>query len=184
MIEPIEWRDIPGFEGRYLVNSVGQVKSLQREVAIWDGKTRPVSERILRLQKTKNGYLSVKLRPKNSDTFKRFYIHRIVATAFLGPGPEGYEVNHKDENKENNAVSNLEWVPKSENLYYGTRNARCSAKGREKSKAVVSFRDGLVIKRYGSIHEAAIDGFSRYHVKQCCEGKETAHKGFSWAYAE
>lgn len=183
MIEPIEWRDIPGFEGRYQVNSTGQVKSLQRKEAIWGGKTRLITERILKPQKAKNGYLSIKLRTENSDSFRRFYIHRLVAVAFLGPGPEGYEVNHKDENKENNTVSNLEWVPKSVNLYYGTRNARCSVRGREKSKAIVSFRNGIAVKRYRSMHEAALEGFSRFHIKQCCEGKAAAHKGLTWAYA-
>ncbi len=180
----VEWRDIPGFEGRYQVSSCGQVKSLEREVRIRSGKTRPIAERILRPVKAGSGYLAVHLRPAGGPDFKRFYIHRLVATAFFGQGPEGYEVNHKDENKENNAVSNLEWVPKETNLSYGTRNVRCSARSRENSRRVAAIKDGAIVKEYASMHEASLEGFSRFHIKQCCEMKEATHKGYVWAYAE
>ena len=54
----------------------------------------------------------------------------------------------------------------------------------ERSKRIIAIKDGVVVKEYSSLHDAAKDGFSRYHIKQCCEGAAKAHKGYRWAYKE
>ena len=184
MVGLIEWRDIPGYEGRYQISSDGQVKSLYRRVVDRNGGTRTIRERILAPKKCGYGYLAGAMRPEGTKRFKNYYIHRLVAISFLGPAQSGFEVNHKDEDKENNDVSNLEWIPKKENLSYGTREKRCSVRGLERSKRIIAIKDGVVVKDYSSLHDAAKDGFSRYHIKQCCEGAAKAHKGYRWAYKE
>ena len=97
------WRDIEGFEGKYQVSNMGRVKSLTRKV--WN-YTKP--GRILKPGMKENGYLHVSLR--NGDkSEKHAHVHRLVANAFI-PNPNNLpEVNHKNLNKEDNRVENLEW---------------------------------------------------------------------------
>lgn len=103
------WKDIPGYEGVYQVSDKGRIKSLQRRV--WN-YTKP--EKILKPHHKPNGYRQVGLRKEGCEA-KHAYVHRIVAQAFL-PNPDGLpEVNHKDFNKGNNSVENLEWVSDQDN---------------------------------------------------------------------
>ncbi len=107
------WKDIDGLEGEYQVSSFGRVKSLSR----WIG-TSLHEDRILAQSKTKDGYLKVRLssKKKNIDWTRR--VHRLVAEAFI-PNPNGLEtVNHKDGDKENNRVDNLEWMDRKDQLFH------------------------------------------------------------------
>ena len=70
------------------------------------------SNKFLTHERTKNGYLRVEIQGKH------YLVHRLVAMAFLGIKSNGYEVNHKDQNPENNDIDNLEWVTCSENQYH------------------------------------------------------------------
>lgn len=104
------WRYIPGFEGRYSISSEGRVKSLPRFVRGGNGSVRFVRERILKQNKDKDGYLTVtlrKLKPKRSFLI---HIHRAVASAFLGPRPEGLVVDHIDNDRLNNSPYNLRYT--------------------------------------------------------------------------
>lgn len=106
MIE--EWKDIPGYEGRYQVSNFGQVRSLPREVC-GPLSCRMVKEAILTLERNYNGYVYILLRI--SGTKKKHYIHRVVAEVFLEkPYEDAIEVNHKDKVRSNNHYSNLEWM--------------------------------------------------------------------------
>lgn len=101
------WKDIEGFEGLYQVSDLGRVRSLG------------IRGRIRSLSLTKDGYPKVRLIHKGKDKTAR--VHRLVAEAFI-PNPEGKDtVNHIDGNKENNRVSNLEWVDRSEQMYHAYR---------------------------------------------------------------
>lgn len=104
------------YSGLYKVSNLGRIKSYVRSK---DGK-------IMSPKKEKGGYMQICLRSDgNKEIFK---VHRLVATAFL-PNPDNLpQVNHKDENKENNNVNNLEWCSASYNTNYGTRNERDRAK--------------------------------------------------------
>ena len=110
------WKDIVGYEGLYQISNLGNVKSLNYR--------RTGKERILNPGNNGCGYLFVIL--CNNGKRKHFKIHRLVANAFLENPDNKSDVNHKDEDKTNNNVDNLEWMTRQENNNYGTRNERSS----------------------------------------------------------
>ena len=117
------WKDIQGYEGIYQVSNLGRIKSLERIVTNnKHGGVRIVEEKILTPTDNGNGYKIIGLqKPKQR---KNFYIHRLVATAFI-PNPKNFGyVNHKDYNKSNNNVSNLEWCTQKENVNYSVERMR------------------------------------------------------------
>lgn len=104
-----EWKPIKGFEEMYLVSSLGKVKSLERKVG-----GRPIKEKLMKLHVHTNKYQVVWLRKPGHHV--KFYVHRIVAFHFFAK-PEGKDyVNHKDKNRMNNCVMNLEWCTHEENI--------------------------------------------------------------------
>ena len=114
------------FRGKYQVSNLGRVKSLDVIKTYLNNGTlcsRTFKGKILSTRVTHNGYLRVRLwnRPNSYD----FFVHRLVAYMFLEEkNISGKQINHKDENKENNNVENLEWVTPHENCVYGTRIER------------------------------------------------------------
>ena len=116
------WKDIKEYEGLYQISNFGRVKSLH-------GK-----EKFLKLHLKPDGYMQVVL-CKNYKTTSRL-VHRFVAEAFV-PNPNNLvQVNHKDENKTNNYVENLEWCTPSYNVNYGTRNKQCMNKRGTPTKCI------------------------------------------------
>lgn len=106
------WKEIEGYEGLYEVSNFGRVKSLKRDK---NGK-------LMSLQKDKDGYPVVGLYFKGN--LKLHKVHRLVAQTFLSNPDNLPQVNHKDEDKTNNMVDNLEWCTPGYNTNYGTRNIR------------------------------------------------------------
>ena len=160
------WRDIEGYEGLYQISNKGRVKSLK-----W-GK-----ERILRPGIDTSGYYFVIL--YNDNVSKPFNLHRLVALAFIPNLYNKPEVNHKDENKLNNCVENLEWMTAKENSNYGTRNERISRKILQYSK------DGEFIKEWQSAVEVKrVLAINNSNIIQCCRGNpnHTTAGGFVWKY--
>lgn len=103
------WRDIPNYEGKYQVSNTGRVRSLNY------GRTGKI--KVLKQGTKDNGYKVVVIY-KNGKR-KKYLVHRLVAQAFI-PNPNNYPIiNHKDENKTNNAVWNLEWCTYEYNVNYG-----------------------------------------------------------------
>lgn len=116
MIE--EWRPVIGYEGLYEVSSYGRVRSVDRYVKTCYGSYRLHKGKVLSPGIRPDGYLVVSLQ------YKMFRVHRIVAEAFL-PNPDNLpQVNHKDEDKSNNRVDNLEWCDSKYNNNYGTARIR------------------------------------------------------------
>lgn len=108
------YKDIEGYEGLYKVSNLGNVKSVGRYVLCKDGQHKPIYEKIISPGNNGAGYLFVYLWKDNKS--KRYYIHQLVAKTFI-ENPNNYtKVNHKDFNKANNTVDNLEWCTDSLNM--------------------------------------------------------------------
>lgn len=179
------WRTIK-FNPNYKVSNLGRVKGIRRRVNHWRGGTRLQEENILMLQKGL-AYLHVSLNSRK----KVYLIHRLVAEAFI-PNPENKpQVNHKDCDKHNNCVSNLEWVTRSENMLHAYKNGLVSlTRTREAclkhSKPVNQFTtDGQLIRKWESgadiVRELGVDSGS---ISRCCNGKVKSRYGFIWRFEE
>ena len=166
------YKDIKDLEGLYQVSNFGQILSLNYH--------RSGKPRLLKPDTIRNGYLKVLLYKDGKK--KKFLVHRLVAEAFI-PNPDNLPcVNHKDEDKTNNSVENLEWCSHEYNINYGTHNER-SAKTR--SKKVLQFTlDGELIREWPSISECGRNGFSIGNICECCNGERKSHKGYIWKYKE
>lgn len=110
-----EWRDIKNYEGYYQVSSLGEVRSLNRLIKTGTGYRTKRGQKI-------NGVISnrgyVNQRLWKDGKMKNILEHRLVANAFI-PNPNNLpEINHKDGNKLNNTVKNLEWVSRSQNIIH------------------------------------------------------------------
>ena len=164
-----EWLNIYGYP-EYQVSSYGMVKSVERKTSFKKGY-RIVRERILKQIINNNGYKQVIL--SRDGKLKHMLVHRLVAEAFL-PNPNNLqEVNHKDEDKTNNNVTNLEWCTREYNINYGTRNERSS-------KKVKCVETNIV---YQSITEIKIQlGFAQSHISDCCNGKQKSAYGYHWEW--
>ena len=108
------WKDIEGYEGLYQVSNLGRVKSLK--------VSKIKSERIRKSYQQSSGYISIVLCKNGKVTNHK--IHRLVANAFIDNPDNLPEINHKDEDKTNNCVDNLEWCDSSYNKNYGTRTEK------------------------------------------------------------
>lgn len=120
MTIPEKWKGIKedGFLGYYQVSNYGRVRSLDRKVCYSDGRVRYFKGKILKLKTDKDGYKYVIL--KNKGKSKTLKVHRLVGTYFI-PNPNNKPfINHLDEVKDNNVVTNLEWVTAKENSNYGS----------------------------------------------------------------
>lgn len=129
------WKDIPGYEGFYMVSNVGRVKTLNRQVLNERyGQqiliTRPEKILSLSISKKQKGYSVVTLHINKKG--KQFFVHRLVAEAFIGPRPEGLFVNHIDGDKLNNTPTNLEYVTVSENLLHAFKAGLNTSRKRTK----------------------------------------------------
>ena len=170
-----EWRDVVGYEGRYQVSSMGRVKSLERK----DRFGRTVKERILKSYINRYGYLLVALCAGGKQ--KTLNVHRLVCEAFL-PRAEGKDaINHKDEDKTNNNVWNLEWVSHKENCNFGTRNERIA---KALSKPVAQYtKDVAFIKAWASAAEVKRQlGFNHSNIIQVAKGNRKTACGYIWKY--
>ena len=175
MIEEI-FKDIKGYEGLYQVSNFGRLMNLNFRGT---GKNK-----FMKPSKKNNGYFQVCL-SKNGKR-KMFLVHRLVAEAFI-PNLENLPfVNHKDEDKTNNSVENLEYCTHEYNCNYGTRIERIVKKqtNGERSKKVLQFTlDGEFIREWISAAECERNEFNHSHIAACCRGKRKSHKGFRWEYA-
>lgn len=105
LLQNDSWKEVTGCSGLYQVSDKGRIRNAK-------------SGKILKPTDNGNGYLIVRIAGKNR------YVHRIVAESFLQRGNGKNTVNHKDYNKNNNNVNNLEWVTQKENVNYSAENMR------------------------------------------------------------
>ena len=119
------WKDVKGYEGLYQISNYGKLKSLERKYKKVDRRTNKEylyiqKERILKKRIDKKGYIHYDL---NKDGItKEYKAHRLVAQAFIPNIYNKKQINHKDMNKLNNNVENLEWCTNSENQLHSYKN--------------------------------------------------------------
>lgn len=182
------WKTIKGYSD-YEISNHGRVKS-KRRVVLCNNIPQIVPERILKYGKDGFGYPFVIL--MSNKKRKNYKIHRLVAEHFI-PNIENLpQVNHIDENKENNHVSNLEWCTAKYNVNYGMRSQKVSEKlkGRynreDISKKIKQLsKEGMLIHIFPSIREAnrAIGKPSR-HISECCHHKRKTAYGYRWEFVK
>lgn len=166
------WKDIEGYNGRYQVSNLGRIKSLPGI-----SKTKRFKGEVLKTFTDGAGYSCVNL------SRKLFKVHRLVAIAFI-ENPNNYKcVNHKDENKSNNRVDNLEWCNYKYNANFGTRNERISQNsGRRIEQYTLG---GEKIREWRSIAEAAeFYNRKRTTILGCCAGRQKTSCGYIWRYCD
>lgn len=147
------WKDVEGYEGIYQVSNLGNIKR--------DKKLKPL--------KAKSGYCIVCLCKDGKQETK--YVHRLVALAFL-PNPQNLpQVNHKDENKANNSLNNLEWCSIQYNQEYSN------------AKKVLQYNlSGKLVRKYKSISNAAKEtGYNESMISRAARNNKT-YKGFNWKF--
>lgn len=156
----------------YQVSNSGKVRSLRRNI-------------ILKSRITRKGYERVVLRTNNIP--KDYYIHRLVANAFI-PNPDNLpQVNHKDENKTNNCVDNLEWCTQKYNINYGTGIARriqlFNTNGKCYKPVLQYTLEGIFIKEWKSIIDVQRNlGFCQSHISACCRNIIKTAYSYIWKY--
>jgi hypothetical protein len=158
------WKDIPDYEGKYQVSSLGNVKSLNYH--------REHKEKLLTLCEDSYGYLTVLLYKDGKR--KACAVHRLVASAFLDNTTSYPSINHKDENKHNNCVDNLEYCSVGYNNRYS-----------KEIPVLQCDRDGNVIKRWNSIKEAGEEtNIKPTNIGACCRGygRVKTAGGYVWRY--
>ena len=157
------WKDCKGYEGLYQVSNLGRVWSIR-------------SQRYLKGSYNKDGYIQVYLTAKNGKS-KKEYIHRLVALVFLDNPNNLPQVNHKDEDKSNNCVDNLEWISIKDNANHGTRIERIS---KANSIPVYCFELDKIF--YGAREAARELGINHSSISKACKGQLKTAGGYLWEY--
>ena len=141
------------------------------------------TKQILKGRLTQSGYLQVSIKIDIENKFMNRYIHRLVAQHFLNNIENKQEVNHKDGNKKNNYVSNLEWASSSENQKH--RHSIGISKTSQRKIGAFDL-DGNLILQYNSIVEAftSLNKPSRVNIDNALQGKQKTAYGYVWKYLD
>ena len=177
------WKDITGYEGLYQVSNLGRVRSLTRKVFVKGRENGRVFTGRIKYgcREKKNGYRVVSLYCKGKS--KRFFVHRLVASAFIQNHNNLPQVNHKDEDKTNNKVSNLEWCDAKYNTNYGNCIEKRIAPQRKRVSQITL--DGTYIRSFASMAEIERElGVNHSAICICCKDNTKSAYGYKWKYAE
>ena len=170
-----QWHDIAEYEGLYQISNFGRVKSISRTIDR-HGLTN-IPDKIMNPSTNIKGYKVVQLSKDGIRT--TYFVHRLVAKTFI-PNPTNLsQVNHKDEDKTNNKVDNLEWCDGRYNINYGTCLQRRSE--HFKKKVCQYSLDNTPIKVWDSLKEAAIAlKVCKDSISKCCHNVYHSCGGFKW----
>jgi len=172
------WKEVEGYEGYYEVSNLGNVRSYSNRAG---GVTK--YPKILKIDKANTGYGCVAL--TRNRKVKRTPVHRLVAKAFI-PNPNNYPcVNHKDENRLNNHVDNLEWCTHLYNVRYSKvwekgNKTKTLIKCKNAPKAVIGKYNDEVVIRFSSLTEARKNGYQSRHIMECINGKKETYNNLVW----
>lgn len=180
------WKSIKGFEGYYEVSSIGRIRSVDRYVhsGIKHNNSRLVKGRMLKQSLKKNGYFSVDLSKDNK--VKTMLVHRIVAINFIENPNNKKVVNHKNANKQDNRIENLEWVTDGENKDHAKKNDLYKGPGR---KPIKCKQTGMCFE--SSYHAAEWLNTNVFNctknvkhvackIRACVLGKQSIAYGYTW----
>ena len=180
-----QWCDIIGYENEYQINQFGEIRTLKDSPKLkkYDVLKPQISKR--------NGYVYQMLYKNGKEKLLR--VHRLVAMAFL-PNPNNLpQVNHKDGNKQNNSVDNLEWCEQSDNMKHAYKNGlQIPSENQRKAiintnklkqKKVCQIKDGEVINTFSGISEASRQTkISISCISRCCNLKRKSTNGYEWRF--
>lgn len=163
MCEVEMWKDIFGYEGKYMISTFGNVKNVKRNKSL-----KPAID--------SKGYLNVKLYT-NSTQSKVYKVHRLVASTFLLNLENKPQINHKDENRQNNHIDNLEWCTNKYNCNYGNHSKNLS-------KSILQFdKEGNYIRKWSGVSEAGkVMNICIQSIQKCCKLKRLSAGGYIWKY--
>lgn len=165
--DKLEWRQVLEHQN-YEVNNLGQVRHKKRK-------------QILKPRSNNGGYQYVNFKIEGKNT--NFGVHRIVANAFI-PNPNGYaEVNHKDYDRTNNCIENLEWVTSSQNKQHAyLKEENKVSRGKKVEQYTL---DGNYIKTFNSVSEAAMAmNCCVAAISNCCSGRSKTSQKYRWRFVE
>lgn len=153
------------------------------EVSTYGNIRNKITQKILKGRLTKSGYLQVSLKIDETNKFSNRYIHRLVAIYWIDNPENKREINHKDGNKENNNINNLEWVTSSENQ----KHRHSIGINKTSNRRVGKFtKDGELVAEYNSIQAAANaeNNGIRVSIDNVVHGKRKSLKGFIWKFLD
>ena len=158
-------KDIKNYEGLYAVTSCGKVWSYR-------------SKKFLKPTRKANGYLRVCLYKNKEKNY--FYVHRLILETYCPcDDMDRLQVNHRNENKENNCLNNLEWMAAKDNMNHGTRNKRA---GDKLGKRVLCVETKII---YSSAHEADRQtGVCYQNITKVCRRERKTAGGYHWRYID
>lgn len=180
MIEEV-WKDVVGYEGLYFVSNTGKICSnsiVTNRKNRWGGYSKYTKKGTLKsFFKKENGYLCVHLYKDNKES--SLYVHRIVAEAFIDNPLKKEEVNHKDFNKENNSVENLEWCSTKENIDHAIKKYKRFCNG----KKIICVETGIEYEN--SIEAGKELGISSANIRMALskKTKNCSAGGYHWKNA-
>jgi hypothetical protein len=173
------WKDIPGFEGRYQVSNTGKVLSLNFRS---QGKAK-----CLKPTANEHGYLAVIFYIKSKPI--RFFVHRLVAEAFLPKGNGMNEVNHKDGNKGNNVYTNLEWCTSGQNKAHGVKTGLYNGMVEKviqqmKPMIATNLKSGEQHLFYSLTDAHNFTGGNKANISKVLHGSQNSCKGYTFKYID
>lgn len=173
-----QWLPVVGYEGFYEVSNTGRVRALARSgerAGRWRRCVMHFPEREMKISTSTGGYkyLSLKL-PDRPST--KYLLHRLVMRAFVGEPAAGYQVNHKDGDKANNNLANLEYCTAQENLIHLTRTLKRKIGGSGGYSKLTETQARAILADKRILREIAADyGISLQAVWNLQNGKTWAH---------
>lgn len=190
MTQEETWKPVVDYEGYYEVSNLGNIRSVSHLISGYVNggfRTYYTKSSSLKHNISKVGYVMVSL--SKQGKVKHFNLHRLVAKAFI-PNPNNFPcINHKDEDKTNNNIKNLEWCTKKHNANWGSNPRRLSemfAKKPPRHRKVSQYTmDGKFVKTfYAASHAAKELRIGSGWIIACCRGTKGAKSagGYKWKY--
>lgn len=189
------WKDVVGFEQYYEVSNMGNVRSKERIQAFPFDETKIgiVKSKMMKQTPNSRGYYRVSLSDRKKT--KQFFVHRLVAQAFVKNPKNLPVVNHLDFDYTNNRADNLEWTTLKGNVQYSLVRGRFKRTKEwlehlkksldiKMAKSVIGTNEatGETIF-FKALNDCAKSGFQPSCVSNCCTGKRKRHLGFTWRFA-